>query len=314
AHSTFIFFLPVYPPHHSLHSFPTRRSSDLKRGDCCPCFHPSIHPKNDLCLLTDIYKSIKPQNDSVFNRKGESRMEKLHVGRATLTWLNGGVNFLDGGAMFGDVPKALWGRKYPSTENNLVELRTDPILFQVDGMNLLIDTGMGNNKLTDKQIRNFGVLEQSSLEQSLAALGLSIHDIDKILMTHLHFDHACGLTKKTGAGIYESIFKDTPIYTSATEWNEIRHPNIRSVNTYWEMNWKPVADQFITYEEELEIVPGLKMIHTGGHSDGHSIIVFEDGKDCLIHMADLMPTHAHQNKLWALAYDDYPVTSVHQKE
>lgn len=240
-------------------------------------------------------------------------MEKLQVGRAALTWLNGGVNFLDGGAMFGVVPKALWSRKYPHTDNNLIELRTDPILLQIDGKNILIDSGMGNGKLTEKQRRNFGVLEESSIEKSLADMGLTTNSIDIILMTHLHFDHACGLTKEVN-GSYESKFKDVPIYTSAVEWHEMRHPNIRSVNTYWEMNWKSIVNQVKTFEEEIEIVPGLRMIHTGGHSDGHSILVFEDGRDCFIHMADIMPTHGHQNKLWALAYDDYPVTSVHQKE
>lgn len=241
-------------------------------------------------------------------------MEQLQVGRATLTWLNGGVNFLDAGAMFGVVPKVLWSKRYPYDEKtNLMELRTDPILLQVDEKNILIDTGMGNDKLTDKQIRNFGVLEQSSVQESLEKLGLQLTDIDSILMTHLHFDHACGLTKKVGDS-YESIFKDIPIYTSKVEWNEMRNPNIRSVNTYWEMNWKPIESQVRTFEKELEIVEGLKMIHTGGHSEGHSIIVFEDLDDCFIHMADIMPTHGHQNKLWALAYDDYPVTSVHQKE
>src|SRR5699024_9269414 len=80
------------------------------------------------------------------------------------------------------------------------------------------------------------------------------------------------------------------------------------------MNWKPIVNQMNTFEDEIEIVPGLKMIHTGGHSDGHCIIIYEDGDDCFIHMADLMATHAHQNKLWAMAYDDYPVTSVHAKE
>ncbi|MBU5468611.1 MBL fold metallo-hydrolase [Virgibacillus sp. MSJ-26] len=240
-------------------------------------------------------------------------MEKLQVGRASLTWLSGGVNFLDGGAMFGVVPKALWSRKYPHTENNLIELRTDPILLQVDGKNILIDSGMGNDKLTEKQLRNFGVLEESSIEQSLAEMELTINDIDIILMTHLHFDHACGLTKKSNDS-YVSKFEGVPIYTSAVEWNEMRYPNIRSVNTYWEMNWEPIVDQIHTFENEMEIVPGLKMVHTGGHSDGHSILVFEDDEECFIHMADIMPTHGHQNKLWALAYDDYPVTSVHQKE
>ncbi|WP_217589829.1 YtnP family quorum-quenching lactonase [Lentibacillus saliphilus] len=240
-------------------------------------------------------------------------METLQIGRAQLTWLNGGVNYLDGGAMFGVVPKPLWSKKYPVNERNQIELRTDPILLQLDGKNYLIDSGMGQNKLTEKQIRNFGVQQQSNIDVSLKQLGMTTADIDAILMTHLHFDHACGLTKPTSSG-YEPVFKDTPIYTSQVEWHEMQHPNIRSRNTYWKMNWEPIVNDVMTFLDELEIAPGLKMIHTGGHSDGHSIITFEDGVDCFIHMADIMPTHGHQNKLWVLAYDDFPVTSVLQKE
>ena len=215
--------------------------------------------------------------------------------------------------MFGVVPKALWARIYPHNEKNQIELRTDPILLQIDGKNMLIDSGIGNGKLSDKQMRNFGVLEESTIDSSLAELNLTTDDIDVVLMTHLHFDHACGLTTKTEDG-YKSVFKNAVIYTSEVEWNEMRNPNIRSVNTYWEMNWKPVVGQVTSFQKEIEIVPGLKMIHTSGHSDGHAIIIFEDDGNCFIHMADVMPTNAHQNKLWAMAYDDYPVTSVHQKE
>lgn len=240
-------------------------------------------------------------------------MERLEVGRASLTWLRGGVNFLDGGAMFGVVPKALWTKKYPEQDNNLIELRTDPILLQIDGKNYLIDSGLGNGKLSEKQIRNLGVQEESFLIKSLNELGLAEEDIDGILMTHLHSDHASGLTKKEGDA-FVPVFPNIPIYTSAIEWEEMRNPNIRSINTYWKMNWESIVGQVQTFEKEIEISPGLKMIHTGGHSEGHSIIVFEDQEECFIHMADIMPTHGHQNKLWALAYDDYPVTSVHQKE
>ncbi|WP_010651230.1 YtnP family quorum-quenching lactonase [Oceanobacillus massiliensis] len=241
-------------------------------------------------------------------------MEKLKVGRASLTWLNGGVTHLDGGAMFGVVPKALWQRKYEPNEKNQIELRTDPILLQIDGKNFLIDSGIGNEKLTEKQLRNFGVLEQSGLEESLKQLDLSVNDIDAVLMTHLHYDHASGLTKKVREDEYESVFKNAVIYTSEVEWHEMRHPNIRSVNSYWEKNWKPIVEQVKTFDKEVEIADGLKMIHTSGHSDGHAIIVFEEGNETLIHMADIMPTHAHQNKLWVLAYDDYPISSVHEKE
>ena len=240
-------------------------------------------------------------------------METLEIGRAKLTWLRGGVNFLDGGAMFGVVPKALWSRKYPHNESNQIELRTDPILLQLDGKNYLIDAGLGIDKLNEKQIRNFGAKELSFVEESLKELGLSAASIDAVLMTHLHFDHASGLSK-LGKDGDEPVFPNAVIYTTAIEWNEMRNPNIRSVNTYWERNWQPVEEQVETFAEEIEIAEGLRMIHTGGHSDGHAIIVFEDGENCFIHMGDIMPTNAHQNKLWALAYDDYPVTSVHEKE
>ncbi|WP_047985137.1 YtnP family quorum-quenching lactonase [Ornithinibacillus californiensis] len=240
-------------------------------------------------------------------------MERLQVGRAKLSWLNGGVNHLDGGAMFGVVPKALWSRNYPSNDKNQIELRTDPILLQLDNKNIVIDSGIGNGKLTDKQKRNFGVFEESSIDASLAELNLTTDDIDLVLMTHLHFDHACGLTIETNQG-YRSVFKNAVIYASDVEWNEMQNPNIRSVNTYWEENWKAIKDQVQPFSGEIEVLSGLRMIHTGGHSDGHAIIVFEEDEDCFIHMADIMPTNAHQNKLWAMAYDDYPVTSVHQKE
>ena len=84
-------------------------------------------------------------------------MENLKVGRASLTWLNGGVTHMDGGAMFGVVPKPLWSKKYPVNENNQIELRTDPILLEVDGKKMLIDSGIGNEKMSDKQKRNFGL-------------------------------------------------------------------------------------------------------------------------------------------------------------
>ncbi|ASF40199.1 MBL fold metallo-hydrolase [Halobacillus halophilus] len=240
-------------------------------------------------------------------------MKTMQVGRAKLTWLDGGVTHMDGGAMFGVVPKPLWSRKYPVNEKNQIELRTDPILIDIDGKKMIIDSGIGNNKLTEKELRNYGVKEESKIEQSLNVLGLSRHDIDYVLMTHLHFDHACGLTMWEEDHLVPA-FPEAKIFTNATEWEEMRNPNIRSKNTYWEENWKPVEELVHTYQDSVEIVPGLRMIHTSGHSNGHSIIVFEDGDETFIHMADIMPTHAHQNVLWVLAYDDYPVTSVHEKQ
>ncbi|QPA30405.1 YtnP family quorum-quenching lactonase [Thermaerobacillus caldiproteolyticus] len=240
-------------------------------------------------------------------------MEQLKIGDVTITWLNGGVTHLDGGAMFGVVPKPLWSKKYPCNDNNQIELRTDPLLVQVDGKNVLIESGIGNGKLTDKQKRNFGVTEESNIEQSLGQLGLTTNDIDIVLMTHMHFDHACGLTKWEGERLV-SAFPRAQIVTSQLEWNEMRQPNIRSRNTYWKENWEAVVDQVVTFEKEIEVASGIKMVHTGGHSEGHSLVLIESGGETLIHLADLLPTHAHQNILWVMAYDDYPMTSIFEKQ
>lgn len=240
-------------------------------------------------------------------------MDKLQFHNMSLTWLNGGVTSLDGGAMFGVVPKPLWSRKYPVNDNNQIELACEPILIQYEGKNYLIDSGVGFNKLNEKQLRNYGVLEESTILQSLEQLGLTAEDIDIILMTHLHFDHASGLTRWQG-DVLVPTFPNAKIYATQIEWDEIRNPNIRSRNTYWKENWEAIQHLVETYSESMIVAPGIEMIHTGGHSEGHAIIKLTQNGETLIHMADIMPTHAHQNPLWVLAYDDYPMTSVFAKE
>ena len=240
-------------------------------------------------------------------------MDQLVFHNMKLTWLNGGVTALDGGAMFGVVPKALWSRKYPVNDKNQIELACEPILVQHEGKNYLIDTGVGFGKLNEKQLRNYGVSQESTIFDSLQELGLTASDIDAVLMTHMHFDHAGGLTYWEGEQLVPT-FPNATVYVTQAEWDEMRHPNIRSRNTYWKENWEPVQHLVKTYEGEMEVAPGVKMIHTGGHSEGHAIIRLEQNGEVLLHMADIMPTHAHQNPLWVMAYDDYPMTSVFAKE
>jgi glyoxylase-like metal-dependent hydrolase (beta-lactamase superfamily II) len=239
-------------------------------------------------------------------------MDTLKIGNVSLTWLSGGVTYLDGGAMFGVVPKGLWSKKYPANNKNQIELPTDPILIQMNGKFILVESGLGKGKLTGKQLRNYGVTKESEVEESLQLLGVAPESIDFVLMTHMHFDHACGLTKLVN-GQYISTFPNAQIITSQVEWDELRNPNIRSKNTYWRENWEAVESQVVPFEEKWEF-GAITMIHTGGHSDGHSILLIEDGGETCIHMADLMATHAHQNVLWVMAYDDYPMTSIAGKQ
>ncbi len=240
-------------------------------------------------------------------------MDSFKFGKWELYWLDGGITNMDGGAMFGVVPKPLWSKKYPVNEKNQIELVTEPLLIRTEDRNILIDAGVGTGKYDEKKKRNYGITREASIERSLSELNLTVEDIDTVVMTHMHFDHIGGLTAPDGEEM-KSVFPNATIYTSETEWNEIRNPNIRSRNTYWKENWVAVQDQVKTFTEELEVLPGLTMIHTGGHSDGHCIVKMEQDGEVILHMADLMPTHAHQNPLWVLAYDDYPMTSVFAKE
>lgn len=241
-------------------------------------------------------------------------MDQLRLSNMTLSWLDGGQTALDGGAMFGVVPKPLWSKKYPCNDKNQIELATDPILIQHEGQNYLIDASVGNGKLTDKQKRNYGIWSEPQLEKSLAELSLTVEDIDALLMTHLHFDHIGGLTIPNNKGELVSRFPNAKIYVSAIEWDEAQHPNIRSKSTYFEQDWHAIVSQVETFNQELVINDAIKMKHTGGHSNGHAVVILTDGQQQIIHMADLMPTHAHQNPLWVLAYDDYPMTSILEKE
>ena len=240
-------------------------------------------------------------------------MEKFQFHDMKLTWLDGGTTWLDGGTMFGVVPKVVWSKRYPVNEENQIELPTHPILVQYNGHNIIIDSGLGSEKLTDRQKRNLGVSAESRIEENLAELGLSAADIDTVLMTHLHGDHAAGLTKREGES-YVSAFPNAEIHVSAVEWEEMQHPNIRSRNTYWKENWEPIVGQVKTFEGQKTLFDAFTMIHTGGHSNGHSVIKMESGGETILHMGDIMPTHAHQNPLWVLAYDDYPMDSIYAKE
>ncbi|WP_399658660.1 ABC transporter transmembrane domain-containing protein [Staphylococcus aureus] len=217
---------------------------------------------------------------------------------------------MDGGAMFGVVPKPLWSKQYNANERNQINLPTHPILIQTAQYNLIIDAGIGNGKLSEKQLRNFGVDEESHIIADLANYNLTPKDIDYVLMTHMHFDHAAGLTDQAGHAIFENAIH----VVQQDEWHEFIAPNIRSKSTYWDKNKGDYSNKLILFEKHFEPVPGIKMQHSGGHSFGHTIITIESQGDKAVHMGDIFPTTAHKNPLWVTAYDDYPMQSIREKE
>ena len=234
----------------------------------------------------------------------------MKIGSFEITALNGGDTQMDGGAIFGVVPKPLWSKKYPANDKNQVPLVTHPLLIQTGDQNIIIDAGIGNGKLTEKQHRNYGVQNESQLEKDLAKRDLTVNDIDMVLMTHMHFDHATGLTDSEGNATFPNAWH----YVQQDEWHEFISPNMRSQATYWSQNRGNYESKLILFEKEMEPYPGIKIKHTGGHSFGHCIIEIQSENDRAVHMADILSTSAHINPLWVTAYDDYPMQSIYEKE
>lgn len=171
----------------------------------------------------------------------------MKIGDISIHYLNGGNTKMDGGAMFGVVPKPLWSKQYNANERNQINLPAHPILIQTAQYNLIIDGGIGNGKLSEKQLRNFGVDEESHIIADLANYNLTPKDIDYVLMTHMHFDHAAGLTDQAGHAIFENAIH----VVQQDEWHEFIAPNIRSKSTYWDKNKGDYSNKLILFENIL---------------------------------------------------------------
>ncbi len=239
----------------------------------------------------------------------------FRLGDFELTWLNGGRFALDGGAMFGVVPKALWQKKYPGDEQNAIPLSASPVLVKADNSLILVETGLGN-KLTEKQRQIYKVREDWNVINDLKALGIERGDITTVILTHYDFDHAGGVVMQNTNGRLELTFPKAGHIIQKKEWEDVLNPNMRSINTYW-----PVNNELLRNSKNLElvagsveIVKGIQVILTGGHNRGHQIVRLESKSQVALHLADLLPTHAHFNPLWVMAYDNFPLESITRKE
>ena len=242
-------------------------------------------------------------------------MKQLSLGNIKITWLCGGNFELDGGTMFGAVPKTLWEKKFPADNENYIKMLNAPLLVQTEEFNLIIDTGLGN-KLTEKQQQIFRIYEPWSIPENLEELGLQRQDIQYVILTHGDFDHAGGIVMHNTSGTPELTFPAAKHVIQSTEWHDITHPNTRAIHTYWPENFTGLnsGDNLIKIKGDKEIVPGISTRLTGGHTKGHQAVEIRGSKASAIHLGDVLPTHAHTNPLWIMAYDNFPLDLIEQKE
>lgn len=239
----------------------------------------------------------------------------LQLGNTKITWLCGGDFELDGGTMYGAVPKVLWNTKYPADENNNIRLLNAPLLVQTGSSNILIDTGLGN-KLTDKQKEIFRVCRDWAVVDELKSIGLDRRDVDAVILTHCDFDHAGGIVMLSSQGNPELTFPRARHIIQAKEWDDVLHPNIRSTHTYWPENFTGLVDSGLLelVDGDAEVVNNITVRHTGGHTRGYQLVEIRGSEGCAVHLGDLFPTHTHVNPLWIMAYDNYPLEVIQLKQ
>ena len=222
---------------------------------------------------------------------------------------------LDGGAMFGVVPKSIWNKSYPADEYNLCNWSMRCLLVEDGDRKILIDNGIGD-KQDERFLRHYYLNGEDTLEKSLEALGLKPDDITDMVLTHLHFDHCGGSIKKTGEDQFEPAFKNARYWVSQAQWEWATHPNRREKASFLKENIYPIQEsgQLKLLSDDTEIYPGFRVVIFNGHTDGHMIPHISYKRKTVVFMADLLPSTAHIPMPYVMSYDTKPLVTLKDKE
>ena len=246
-------------------------------------------------------------------------VETRQLGRWRMHAIQAGGQRLDGGAMFGVVPKPLWERRIAADERNRIQLGMRCLLIEHDIGPILIDTGAGN-KESDKFYEIYGVENVGSpgptlLEDGLRQLGFRPDQIVMVIDSHLHFDHAGGNTTKHEGGKIRPTFPKARYVVQRREYEWATHTNERTAASYFAHNFVPIheAGLFDFVDGEAEIVPGIRALPTPGHTPGHHGLLIESAGERAFYIADLSPTTSHLPLPWIMGYDVEPLVTLETK-
>jgi glyoxylase-like metal-dependent hydrolase (beta-lactamase superfamily II) len=244
---------------------------------------------------------------------------RRQVGRFVVHEVQAGGQLLDGGAMFGVVPKPLWERRIAADARNRIPLGMRCLLVEHDVGLVLFDTGAGNKedpKFHDIYgVENAGPDGRTMLEAGIAAAGFTPADVTLVVNTHLHFDHAGGNTYRDVDGQVRLAFPNARYVVQAGEYHYATHPNERTAASYFPHNFVPVAEagRLELVEGERELLPGLRVLPTPGHTPHHQSILLDGGGERLCFLGDLVPTQWHLPLPWIMGYDVEPLVTLESK-
>jgi methylmalonyl-CoA epimerase len=278
-----------------------------------------IHPSAAHGVLVELTQKTSDRADLA--------VQRLAWGNLQLTLLHDGPFKLDGGAMFGVVPRVMWERKAPPDDRNRIQLAMRPLLVEGDWGRMLVDCGAGD-KMSAKEQDIYGFDRSHALAAALAEAAIPIDSIDTVLATHLHFDHFGGATMRADVGRTLSgppggpdkarptaivpTFPRARYRIRAAEWEDATHPHERNRASYLQTDFVPLQDAGVVdfYDGDQTIAPGVRVVRTGGHTGQHQIVFVESAGKTAVFVADLIPTLAHIQDPWIMGYDLFPVETL----
>ena len=249
----------------------------------------------------------------------EPLVRSFTIGRFKAHAIQAGGQKLDGGAMFGVVPKPLWERRIKPDERNRIQLGMRCLLIEHDRGLVLIDNGAGNKENLKFHeiygIENSGAEGRTLLEDGLRSLGHTTDDIALMIDTHLHFDHAGGNTFVDAGGAVHPTFRKARYVVQRGEYEWATHTNERTAASYFAHNFEPVvaSGQYEFVTGEVEVWPGIRLLPTPGHTPHHQSVLLESDGAKVFYPADLTPTSAHLTLPWIMGYDVEPLRTLETK-
>jgi glyoxylase-like metal-dependent hydrolase (beta-lactamase superfamily II) len=261
-----------------------------------------IHPSAAHGVLVELKQAAPPAV-----RLGTAA---LAWGDLSLTVLHDGPFRLDGGAMFGVVPKPLWEKLAPADDRNRIQLAMRPLLVEASWGRMLVDCGVGE-KMPEKARDIYALDRTVHLDHALAERGLDAASIDAVLATHLHFDHFGGATARGAQGLVPRFPKARYLIRD-TEWEDATHPHERNRASYLQDDFVPLKPAGVVdfYSGDVTVKPGVRVVRTGGHTGQHQIVYLESGGKTAVFTADLIPTTAHLQDPWVMGYDLFPMETL----